>query len=229
MPRHESKLPGWALRFYSNQFLTRKLSPYAFVATTCFSQTSLWHRPTSEAIQGLLKSKVGGLLMILAPASAVASQLMVTDMRPQLVMDSIRVVQAWSSTALGSLSFGPAKPRLIVEQSRATKGEPAPLGLTLEGPGGGAVVHIAGLAQGMELSAGSAVGDGWEVPANHLGDAWIAPPEGFSGSVDLVAELRGPNDNARMDLPDRIRSRDATAHGKSYPGIDFIEARSAPR
>ena len=70
-------------------------------------------------------AKVGGLLMILAPASAVASQLMVTDMRPQLVMDSIRVVQAWSSTALGSLSFGPAKPRLIVQQSRAIKGEPA--------------------------------------------------------------------------------------------------------
>jgi hypothetical protein len=138
-------------------------------------------------------AKVGGLLMILAPASVFASQLTGADIRPQLVIDSIRVVQAWSSTALGSLSFGPAKPRLVVEHSRAAKGEPAPLGLTLEGAGSGAVVHIAGLAQGMELSAGSAVGDGWEVPANYVGDVWIAPPEGFAGSVHLVAELRGLN------------------------------------
>jgi hypothetical protein len=45
----------------------------------------------------------------------------------------------------------------------------------------------------MELSAGRAVGDGWEVPATDLDYAWIAPPEGFAGSVDLVAELRGPD------------------------------------
>jgi hypothetical protein len=140
-------------------------------------------------------AKVGGLLMILAlTASVVASQPIVTDIWPHLVTDSIRVVQAWSSTALEAISIGPAKPRLIVEQSRAARGEPAPLGLTLDGPPvAGAVVHIAGLAHGMELSAGRAVGDGWEVPANDVGYAWIAPPEGFAGSVDLVAELRGPD------------------------------------
>jgi hypothetical protein len=46
----------------------------------------------------------------------------------------------------------------------------------------------------MELSAGRAIGfDRWEVPADNLGDAWIAPPVGFAGSVNLVAELRSPN------------------------------------
>jgi hypothetical protein len=43
----------------------------------------------------------------------------------------------------------------------------------------------------MELSAGNAVGtDAWQLPATDLGDAWIAPPEGFVGSTHLVAELR---------------------------------------
>jgi TPR repeat protein len=46
----------------------------------------------------------------------------------------------------------------------------------------------------MELSAGRADGlDGWEVPANDLGYVWIAPPDTFAGSVDVIAELRGPD------------------------------------
>ena len=43
----------------------------------------------------------------------------------------------------------------------------------------------------MDLSAGNAVGtDAWQLPATDLGDAWVAPPEGFVGSTHLVAELR---------------------------------------
>jgi hypothetical protein len=88
----------------------------------------------SHVRSNLRFAKAGGLLMILAlTASVVASQPMVADIWPQLVRDSIRVVQAWSSTALEAISIGPAKPRLIVEQSRAARGEPAPLGLTLDG------------------------------------------------------------------------------------------------
>jgi hypothetical protein len=149
---------------------------------------------SSHVRSNLRFAKLGGLLMILAlTAGVVASQPMVPDIWQQLVTDRTRVVQAWSSSALGAISIGPAKPRLIVQQSRAARGEPAPLGLTLDGPVDGAVVHIEGLAHGMELSAGRAVGDRWEVPANDLGYAWIAPLEGFAGSVDLVAELRGPD------------------------------------
>jgi hypothetical protein len=149
---------------------------------------------SSHIGSNLRLAKVGGLLMILAlTASVIASPPMLTDISPQLATDSIRVVQAWSLSALGAISTAPAKPRLLVGQSRAARGEPAPLGLTLDGPVDGAVVHIAGLAHGMELSAGRTVRDGWEVPASDLGYAWIAPPEGFAGSVDLVAELRGPD------------------------------------
>ena len=47
----------------------------------------------------------------------------------------------------------------------------------------------------MELSTGGAVsGDTWQLSATDLPYAWIAPPEGFVGSADLVAELRLSND-----------------------------------
>jgi type IV secretory pathway VirB10-like protein len=85
--------------------------------------------------------------------------------------------------------------RLVVHSSHAVSGEPAPLGLELQGEAEGAIVIIAGLAPGMEVSMGTAVGaDAWEVPVSDLGAAWIGPPEAFVGSVDLVAELRLPDE-----------------------------------
>jgi hypothetical protein len=49
---------------------------------------------------------------------------------------------------------------------------------------------------GMELSAGSSVGaDAWEIPATELDYAWIAPPQGFVGTVKLIAKLRLPDNH----------------------------------
>jgi hypothetical protein len=46
----------------------------------------------------------------------------------------------------------------------------------------------------MELSNGDAVAaDAWQVAATALGNAWIAPPESFIGSADLIVELRLPD------------------------------------
>jgi hypothetical protein len=46
----------------------------------------------------------------------------------------------------------------------------------------------------MELSAGSPVGaDAWEIPATELDYAWIAPPQGFVGTVKLIVKLRLPD------------------------------------
>jgi hypothetical protein len=43
----------------------------------------------------------------------------------------------------------------------------------------------------MELSIGDALrGNAWRVSASDLAYAWVAPPESFVGSADLVAELR---------------------------------------
>jgi hypothetical protein len=150
---------------------------------------------SSHARRNLIFVLAMCVVMILAlTATQVAGQFTITDIWQQLITASARVVPGSSLSALGTLSTGPTKPRLVIQQSRAAKGEPAPLGLMLHGPVDGAVVHIKGLARGMELSAGRADGlDGWEVPANDLGYAWIAPPDAFAGSVDLVAELRGPD------------------------------------
>jgi Caspase domain len=81
-------------------------------------------------------------------------------------------------------------PRLTFQGSRGLKGEPVPLGVTLHGRADGAVVTVAGLAPGMTLSAGYALGAGvWRVPAADLAKTWIGPPTDFVGAVDLVAEV----------------------------------------
>jgi hypothetical protein len=87
-----------------------------------------------------------------------------------------------------------SKPRLVIRPSNGTVDEPGPLGLAVQGPAEGAVVYIEGLMPGMELSAGSPVGsDAWEIPATELDYTWIAPPQGFVGTVKLIAKLRLPD------------------------------------
>src|SRR4051794_41597804 len=68
-------------------------------------------------------------------------------------------------------------------------------GVALRGRAEGAVVIIKGLVPGMDLSAGNAVDtDAWQLLATDLGDAWIAPPEGFVGSrsEEHTSELQSP-------------------------------------
>jgi hypothetical protein len=89
-------------------------------------------------------------------------------------------------------------PHLIVQSSRVMAGEPAPLGVAVEGRAEDAVVIITGLMPGMKLSTGSAFGDdAWQLPATDLHYAWIAPPGGFVGSAAIVVELRSSDD--RLD------------------------------
>src|SRR5205085_6122315 len=67
-------------------------------------------------------------------------------------------------SAAHTVSNEPEKPKLNVEGSRGAPGEPAPIGVTVQGDVRGAVVNIRGLLPGMELSTGDAVGpDSWEL------------------------------------------------------------------
>jgi hypothetical protein len=109
---------------------------------------------------------------------------------------SLRSVELASSTVpqaqpIAAPEDEPAA-RLTVQNLRGSKGEPAPLGAALQGRAGdGAVVMITGLAPGMTLSRGGAVGaDGWQLPATDLGNTWVVPPKGFVGTADVVLELR---------------------------------------
>ena len=99
-----------------------------------------------------------------------------------------------STSAIHAIQNDPSTPKLIVQSSRGVSGEPAPIALALRGAAYDAVVLIRGLVPGMELSAGGAVsGDTWQLSPTDLPYAWIAPPDGFVGSADLVAELRLSN------------------------------------
>jgi Transposase IS66 family len=72
----------------------------------------------------------------------------------------------------------------------------------------------------MELSTGSSVGgDTWQLSARDLHYAWIAPPEGFVGSADLIAELRMSND--------KIADRKAI-HLEWIMPLDLARLKGAP-
>jgi len=107
-------------------------------------------------------------------------------------------VSSWAQLYRPALTMGgeQAIPRLIVQSSRGYAGEPIPLGLTIHGPTEGAVIIITGLLPGMDLSNGLEVDvHRWEVPANDIRYTWIAPPDGFVGSVAPTAELRLADDS----------------------------------
>jgi hypothetical protein len=99
-----------------------------------------------------------------------------------------------SPDAMKATAAEPSSPRLIAQLSRGTSGEPTLLGLAVHGPSEQAIIYLTDLVPGMELSAGNPVGSrAWEIPVTELDYAWIAPPQGFVGAVDLVAELRLPD------------------------------------
>ena len=136
----------------------------------------------------------GGLMAIISSVAITAAiatgEFQPADIWHQLGLHPTTELASWLSRP-AQLNPEQAIPRLIVQSSRVSSGEPMPLGVALRGRAEGAVVIIKGLVPGMELSAGNAVGtDAWQLPATDLGDAWIAPPEGFVGSTHLVAELR---------------------------------------
>jgi hypothetical protein len=144
---------------------------------------------------------IGGVVVILAVAlTAVTAgrQFTLADIWQRLATDRTFELASLSPSPVPkalATRDEPSITRLVVQTARGPAGEPAPLGLTVRGPANGAVVHIKGLMPGMELSTGNAVGsDAWQISATDLGDAWIAPPEGFVGSADLVAELRLSDD-----------------------------------
>ena len=142
---------------------------------------------------------VGGLVGVMLGVAVIAlEQFPLADIWRQPTID--RTIELASSSARPApatlaIRAEPALPRFVVQSSRGMSGEPALLGLALQGRAEGAVVIITGLMPGMELSMGGAVGaDAWKMLATDLDDAWISPLESFVGSVDLVAELRLPDD-----------------------------------
>ena len=171
-----------------------------------------WLAQLSEGADGLVSKQVpkhdGGNTSVSAISSNPAVRLVGHDVPPPqlprlgrrsglIVIVLIGLVFALALAAVSAIHAiqnDPSTPKLIVQSSRGVSGEPAPIALALRGAAYDAVVLIRGLVPGMELSAGGAVsGDTWQLSPTDLPYAWIAPPDGFVGSADLVAELRLSN------------------------------------
>jgi hypothetical protein len=116
----------------------------------------------------------------------------------------------------GADSDFPAARLVARPRPRVVSSGPTPLDLAVEGRAVGAVVIIRGLLPGMELSTGDPVAvDAWQVSVAKLGDTWIAPPENFTGSLDLIAELRLPNNK----VADRLTTQFEWVSSPSSPAV----------
>ena len=154
------------------------------------------HRPVrSRSRLALVGGLVGFILAIALTAFIAIGQLPLADIWRRLTVEhAIELASSWARPAPATppMRAELATPRLIVHR-RVVPGEPAALGLAVQGGAESAVI-IRGLLPGMELSNGDAVAaDASQVAATTLGKTWIAPPESFIGSADLVAELRLPD------------------------------------
>ena len=123
---------------------------------------------------------------------------------------------------------------MIVRDLRGNRGEPAPLGMALQGRADGAIILITGLIPGMTLSTGGAVGDNaWQVPANDLGSTWILPPKDFVGATDITAELRLPDNTVVHRRPIRLEwvttQASAAPVASAAPAVAPAPAAPAPQ
>lgn len=166
--------------------------------------------------------------MALAAVIAIPPDLALYESWPQSTGDRTSEPLTSATTPMRSEA---GTPKLIVEPSLGVAGKPAPIGLALRGPANDAVVLIRGLVPGMELSTGVVVaGDTWQLSARDLPYTWIAPPQDFVGSVELIAELRLPN----AEVADRqilhvewMRSSGGPGHDRVRDGT-VLDNGSAP-
>jgi hypothetical protein len=114
-------------------------------------------------------------------------------------------------------------PQLVVAQTPPlSANEALRLGVSLDGPGDGAVLLVGGLAPGSTFSVGRSIGGNWwRLSAAELGNAILTPPRGFAGIVVLTMELRLPNNT----VADRKSMRLEWAAPRTVPEPAVAERR----
>ena len=97
-------------------------------------------------------------------------------------------------------------PRLSLgQQAPRTSGEAFPLSASLTDTAEGASVIIEGLANGSTVTNGQFLGaHRWRIPISDLGDALVQPPRGYVGAMNIVLELRQPDDRLLDRKPLRL-------------------------
>jgi hypothetical protein len=106
----------------------------------------------------------------------------------------------WRTKPLGSAAH------LAIENQKGLANEPLPLGISVIDASGGETVTIAGLAEGTELSLGTALGSGnWLVPVADLDKTFVGAPMSFVGvmtakvTLNSVSGKRLEAQNVRFD------------------------------
>ena len=140
-----------------------------------------------------LPAVLGGMVAVVLAISLIAfvaiGQLPLRGMWHQLTQHAIGLSSSLGS-AVPSIGTEPSARLVVRPRHGIVSTGPTPLGLAVEGRAEGAVVVITGLTPDMELSVGDMVAsDKGHISVTELASAWIAPPENFAGSIDLVAEL----------------------------------------
>jgi TPR repeat protein len=161
------------------------------------------------------RSRGGGFVIALAAATAIAavaalfvvgkvpsswlSSAIRKGSEPHAVAASQPLPEIVSGALRSTLTERPKSsvPQLItIQNSPQTAGESARLNMSLSAPAPGAMVIIDGLASGSTLSVGRASrASGWRLMASDLPEALIRPPEEFTGTMDLLVELRLADDS----------------------------------
>ena len=112
---------------------------------------------------------------------------------PSIEAERIReFFSEWQSPQPEKSARLPAAPaRLLLQNIRGNNDEWLPLAAKAEGDSRGTMVLVSGLLPGTKLSSGQPVGDSaWLAGVGDLPALHIQPPTGFSGSMDLLVELR---------------------------------------
>lgn len=87
-------------------------------------------------------------------------------------------------------------PLLMGDGATGAVDEPLPLGVTLQGKADGGFVFVGDLARDAAVSNGQRMDAGtWRLSVDELASAFIIPPHGYSGAMDIGVDLRRP-DNA---------------------------------
>jgi hypothetical protein len=169
---------------------------------------------------------IGVILVITLTAFIAVGQFPLADVWLRLTAE--RAIELASSSARPAPAIELSTPRLIVHP-RVLSGEPVALGLAVQGRAEGAIVIVTGLPPGMELSKGDAVAaDAWQIAATELAEAWIAAPESFLDSADLIAELRLPDNKIADRLTIRLEWVPPILRAPTQHQLDREEIATAP-
>src|SRR5262252_648782 len=129
-------------------------------------------------------------------------------------------------------SFGQIKPfgsvaHLAIQNQKGRTIEPLPLGISVADGSGGETVTVGGLAEGTELSFGTALGSGnWLVPVADLDKTVVGAPVSFVGVMTAKVTLNSAT-GKRLDTRD-VRFEWSTPEPYSAPPAEQTEPTPGP-